>query len=81
MHRAEAAAERIHAAKAEFMPSVDLTILGGLEASQDSTHIDDLGKFLFRTSAIGYAVTPNIHLPLFQGGSLRGKLEEPPLGI
>jgi len=75
MHRAEAAAERIHAAKAEFMPSVDLTIVGGLEASKTSTQIDDLGKFLFRTSAIGYAVTPNIHLPLFQGGSLRGRLE------
>jgi NodT family efflux transporter outer membrane factor (OMF) lipoprotein len=75
MHRAEAAAERIHAAKAEFMPSVDLTIVGGLEASRTSTAIDDLGKYLFRTSAIGYAVTPNIHLPLFQGGSLRGRLE------
>ena len=75
MHRAEAAAERIHAAKAEFMPSVDLTIVGGLEASRTSTKIDDLGKYLFRTSAIGYAVTPNIHLPLFQGGSLRGRLE------
>jgi NodT family efflux transporter outer membrane factor (OMF) lipoprotein len=75
MHRAEAAAERIHTAKAEFMPSVDLIILGGLEASKTSTQIDDLGKFLFRTSAIGYAVTPNIHLPLFQGGGLRGKLE------
>jgi NodT family efflux transporter outer membrane factor (OMF) lipoprotein len=76
MHRAEAAAERIHSAKAEFMPSVDLVLLGGLEASRTSTHIDDLGKFLFRTSAIGYAVTPNIHLPLFQGGGLRGKLED-----
>jgi NodT family efflux transporter outer membrane factor (OMF) lipoprotein len=76
MHRAEAAAERIHAAKAEFMPSVDLTIVGGLEASRTSTQIDNLGKFLFRTSAIGYAVTPNIHLPLFQGGSLRGRLED-----
>ncbi len=75
MHRAEAAAERIHAAKAEFMPSVDLTIVGGLEASRASPAIDDLGKFLFRTSAVGYAVNPNIHLPLFQGGSLRGRLE------
>jgi len=75
MHRAEAAAERIHAAKAQFMPSVDLTIVGGLESSRTSTAIDDLGKYLSRTSAIGYAVTPNIHLPLFQGGSLRGNLE------
>ena len=74
MHRAEAAAERIHSAKAEFMPSVDLIILGGLEASRTSTAIDD-SQYLFRTSAIGYAVTPNIHLPLFQGGGLRGKLE------
>ena len=30
---------------------------------------------MFRTSAVGYAVNPNIHLPLFQGGSLRGRLE------
>jgi NodT family efflux transporter outer membrane factor (OMF) lipoprotein len=75
MHRAEAAAERIHVAKAEFMPSVDLTIVGGLEASRASPQIDDLGKFLFRTSAVGYVVNPNIHLPLFQGGSLRGRLE------
>lgn len=75
MHRAQAAAERIHIAKAEFLPSLDLTIVGGLEASRTSTAIDDLGKFLFRGSAIGYAVNPNIHLPLFHGGSLRGALE------
>jgi outer membrane protein TolC len=75
MHRAEAAAARIHIAKAEFLPSLDLTIVGGLEASKTSTAIDDLGKFLFRSSAIGYAVNPNIHLPLFHGGSLRGALE------
>ena len=32
MYRAEAAAKRIHMAKAEFLPSVDLTAVGGLEA-------------------------------------------------
>jgi NodT family efflux transporter outer membrane factor (OMF) lipoprotein len=76
MNRAEAAAERIHVAKAAFLPSLDLTIAGGFEASRSSPLIDDLGKYLFRGSAIGYVVNPNIHLPIFHGGSLRGVLEE-----
>ena len=76
MHRAEAAAERIHVAKAEFLPSVDLAITTGLEASQHSTMIDRLGKYLFRASAFNYVVQPGFHLPVFEGGRLRGRLEE-----
>jgi len=75
MHRAEAAAERIHAAKAEFMPSIDLTILPSFQASQHSTHIDKLATYLFRASAFNYYVTPGFHFPVFSGGLLRGKLE------
>lgn len=74
MHRAEAAAERIHMAKAQFLPSVDLTAMAGLEASVTSTSIDKLASFLFRASAFNYAVTPAFHLPIFQGGRLRGQL-------
>ena len=75
MHRAEAAAERIHGAKAEFLPSVDISILPEFQASQHSTHIDKLATYLFRASAFNYYVQPGFHLPLFEGGRLRGKLE------
>jgi NodT family efflux transporter outer membrane factor (OMF) lipoprotein len=75
MHRAEAAAERIHAAKAEFMPSLDLSVTTGLEASQHSTQIGKLGTYLFRASAFNYIVSPGFHLPIFEGGRLRGRLE------
>jgi outer membrane protein TolC len=76
MHRAEAAAQRIHAAKAEFLPTVDLAVTTGLEASQHSTHIDKLGTYLFRASAFNYIVQPGFHLPVFEGGRLSGRLEE-----
>jgi NodT family efflux transporter outer membrane factor (OMF) lipoprotein len=75
MHRAEAAAEQIHVAKAQFLPSIDLTMLTGLEASVTSTHIAKLASFLFRASAFNYQVVPGFHLPLFEGGRLRGHLE------
>ncbi|MBI3274588.1 MAG: TolC family protein, partial [Methylocystis sp.] len=75
MHRAEAAAERIHIAKAEFLPSIDLTAAAGLEASVTSTHIGKLGSFLFRPSAFNYQVVPGLQLPWFEGGRLRGRLE------
>lgn len=75
MHRAEAAAERIHAAKAEFLPTIDLIGFAGLEGSVNSSQIGLLGKYLFHPSAFNYAVTSGFHLPLFQGGRLSGKLE------
>ncbi|MGH6850322.1 MAG: efflux transporter outer membrane subunit [Methylocella sp.] len=74
MHRAESAAEQIHMAKAEFLPSVDLTAVGGLEAVAFTKSADTLLGLLFRGSALNYAVTPGIHLPLFEGGRLRGQL-------
>jgi len=74
MHRAEAAAERIHAAKAEFLPSIDLSATLGYEASTQVKNIDQLANLLFRGSAFNYVVAPGLHLPLFEGGRLRGKL-------
>jgi NodT family efflux transporter outer membrane factor (OMF) lipoprotein len=75
MYRAEAAAERIHVAKAEFLPSVDLTAVSGLEASVTSTNAGKLASYLFRASAFNYQVMPGVHLPIFEGGRLRGRLE------
>ncbi len=74
MRRAEAAAERIHVAKAEFLPSFDLSLTAGLEASVTTSSIGRLGSFLFRPSAFNYAVMPGVHLPIFQGGRLQGRL-------
>jgi NodT family efflux transporter outer membrane factor (OMF) lipoprotein len=76
MRRAEAAAERIHAAKAEFLPSIDLSITTGLEATRNDTMFGQLGKYLFRASAFSYVAQPGFHLPVFEGGRLRGRLEE-----
>jgi NodT family efflux transporter outer membrane factor (OMF) lipoprotein len=75
MHRAEAAAERIHVAKAEFLPSIDLSAIAGLEASVQTKGVDQLASLLFRGSALNYVIAPGVHLPLFEGGRLRGKLE------
>jgi len=75
LRRAEAVAARIHAAKALFLPSIDLAITGGFEASVTSTKISKLAGFLFTPSAIGYAVSPGLRLPIFQGGRLSGNLE------
>ncbi len=74
MHRAEAAAERIHMAKAEFLPSIDLTAVGGLEASVFTKNAGTLASLLFRGGALNYAIAPGVHLPLFEGGRLRGQL-------
>jgi NodT family efflux transporter outer membrane factor (OMF) lipoprotein len=76
MRRAEAAAERIHIAKAEFLPTIDLSAVAGLEASTQTTrNVDQLASLLFRGSAFNYVIAPGVHLPLFEGGRLRGKLE------
>lgn len=75
MYRAEAAAKRIHVAKAQFLPSVDLTAAtAGLEASVFTKNIGTLPGFLFRGSDLNYLVAPGFHLPLFEGGRLRGQL-------
>lgn len=75
MRRAEAAASRIHAAKALFLPSIDLSVSAGLEASVSSAQFSKLGAYLFNPGAMVYSVTPGLHLPIFQGGKLTGNLE------
>lgn len=75
MHRAEAAAERIHVAKAQFLPSIDLTTAAaGLEASVFTKNVGALPGLLFQGGAFNYAIAPGFHLPLFEGGRLRGQL-------
>jgi NodT family efflux transporter outer membrane factor (OMF) lipoprotein len=75
MHRAEAAAERIHVAKAQFLPSVDLSAAtGGLEAAVLTKDFGHLPSLLFRGSDLNFVVAPGFHLPLFEGGRLRGQL-------
>jgi NodT family efflux transporter outer membrane factor (OMF) lipoprotein len=75
MHRAEADAERIHVAKAQFLPSIDLSAAtAGLEASVFTKNIGTLPSLLFRGSALNYVVAPGFQLPLFEGGRLRGQL-------
>ncbi|MGB6324742.1 MAG: efflux transporter outer membrane subunit [Methylocella sp.] len=75
MHQAEAAAERIHVAKAQFLPSFDLeTATAGLEASVFTKEVGLLPGLLFQGGALNYAIMPGVHLPLFEGGRLRGQL-------
>lgn len=75
MHRAEAAAEDIHVAKAQFLPTIDLAAAtGGLEATVPTSKIGTLPSLLFRGSDLNYLVAPGFHLPIFEGGRLRGEL-------
>lgn len=75
MHRAEAAAERIHVAKAQFLPSVDLAAAtGGLEAAVATKNFGSLASLLFRASDLNFAFDPAVRLPIFEGGLLRGQL-------
>jgi NodT family efflux transporter outer membrane factor (OMF) lipoprotein len=75
MHRAEAAAEQIHVAKAQFLPSFDLVAAtAGLEAVVPTSKVGTLASLLFRGSDLNYIVAPGIHLPIFEGGRLRGEL-------
>jgi NodT family efflux transporter outer membrane factor (OMF) lipoprotein len=75
LRRAEAWADRIHAAKALFLPSMDLSVTAGLEASVTSSQFAKLGGYLFNPGAMVYSVTPGLHLPIFQGGKLTGNLD------
>jgi len=62
--RAEAAASRIKAARAAFYPDVSLTAYIGHQALP-------LSAILSGPAAIG-SIGPAVHLPIFQGGQLRG---------
>jgi len=75
LSRAEAAAERIHLAKTLFLPSMDLSIASGIEASATTSSIGLLSSRLFTPGATGFSVVPGLHLPIFQAGRLTGTLE------
>lgn len=58
----EAAVKQTDAARAEFFPDLSLTALAGLSSI-------DMGK-LFTAGSRTFAVTPALHLPIFEGGAL-----------
>ncbi len=64
--RVEAAAHKIKAAKATFLPDVSITALAGLVAGP--------GASLLQASAGLYSVAPALNLPIFEGGKLRANL-------
>lgn len=74
LNRAEAAAQRVKAAKAGFLPSVDLTAFVGLSALRMTKGAGALANILFSGSSLSYGVAPGVRLPLFEGGRLRGEL-------
>ena len=75
LSRAEAAAERIHLAKTLFLPSIDLSLASGIEASVTTSSMSLLSSRLFTPGASGFSVVPGFHLPIFQAGRLTGTLE------
>lgn len=64
--RVEAANRQIHAAKAQFYPSLNLTALGGVVSSE----VDQLLKSGSTFAFLG----PALSLPIFDGGRLRAQL-------
>jgi multidrug efflux system outer membrane protein len=58
----EAALKQADAARAEFFPDLSLTALAGLSSI-------DMGKLLTAGSRV-FALTPALHLPIFNGGAL-----------
>jgi NodT family efflux transporter outer membrane factor (OMF) lipoprotein len=64
--RIEAAADLSAAARADFYPNLDLRLMVGLQTL-------DLGT-LFRADSLSASVGPALHLPIFNGQTLRAKL-------
>ena len=62
----EAASDRSAAARADFYPNLDLRMMVGLETL-------DLGK-LFQANSLSASIGPALHLPIFNGQTLRAKL-------
>ncbi|MCX7512227.1 efflux transporter outer membrane subunit [Frateuria sp. STR12] len=58
----EAAVKQTDAARAQFFPDLSLTALAGLSSI-------DMGELLTPGSRV-FAVTPALHLPIFEGGAL-----------
>lgn len=68
IHRVEACAKEIGAARADFYPNVNLLALAGLESLTFGN--------LFKISSKTGGLQPAIHLPIFLGGKLRAQLKE-----
>lgn len=64
----EATAYRVGAAKAEFLPNINLAALGGFETIR-------LGS-LFSLHSLTAQVIPSVSLPLFNGGRLQANLDQ-----
>lgn len=64
--RVEAASDLSAAARADFYPNLDLRMMVGLETL-------DLGK-LFQANSLSASIGPALHLPIFNGQTLRAKL-------
>lgn len=64
--RVEAAGKGVAAARAAFLPNIDVSALAGLIAGP--------GSSLLRASSFGYQAAPAISLPIFDGGRLRAGL-------
>ena len=62
-----AATAQIGAAKADFFPDISLSATTSLQ----SVHFDSLNEW----KSLAYSFGPNITLPIFQGGMLRGQLK------
>jgi multidrug efflux system outer membrane protein len=63
--RVESAARNVDEARAEFFPDISISALAGLSAI-------DMSKLLRASSAV-YALTPALHLPIFDGGLIRAR--------
>ncbi len=68
IHRVEAAAHLIGAAKADFYPSVDLMALAGL----DTVFI----RRIFTWNSVAAVAAPAFNLPIFTAGRLRAQLRQ-----
>ena len=64
--RVEAASDLSAAARADFYPNLDLRMMVGLETL-------DLAK-LFQANSLSASIGPALHLPIFNGRTLRAKL-------
>lgn len=74
LYRAEAAAKRVQVAKAQFLPSIDLTGFVGFNAVVLTKGASQLGNLLFSGQSFAYGIAPGLRLPWFEGGRLRGEL-------
>jgi NodT family efflux transporter outer membrane factor (OMF) lipoprotein len=74
LYRAEAGARLIKVAKAQFLPSIDLTAFVGFNALVLTQGASQLGNLLFSGQSFSYGIAPGLRLPWFEGGRLRGEL-------